>query len=47
MDVCPDRMGTGGCYRYLVYEEGSMPKEEWINSYKETKESEYIAETVV
>ena len=25
-----DRMGTGGCYRHLVYEEGSTPKEEWI-----------------
>lgn len=23
------------------------PKEEWINSHKETKENEYIAETVV
>ena len=42
-----DRMGTGGCYRHLVYEEGSTPKEEWINSHKETKENEYIAETVV
>ena len=42
-----DRMGTGGCYRHLVYEEGSTPKEEWINSHKETTANEYIAETVL
>ena len=50
MDVHPDWMGNGRCYRHLVHEEGSMPKEEWINSHNSHKEiegNEYIAETVV
>lgn len=51
MDVHPDWMGTGRCYRHLVHEEGSMPKEEWINSHnyshKEIEGNECIAETVV
>ena len=47
MDVHSDWMGTGGCYRHLVHEEGGALKEERINLHKETKENEYIAETVV